>query len=334
MMGRENDSLDREADSAYSADSSPRESVPLRMMQFNIHGWRDTQHRDNIDDVVEHVKTVSPDILILNEVLHPYANPSDDYLAQVRAGKGNGFAPCNRVSLEESYLHRLAIATGLEHYVFGEAVSDGYFGQYGYGNAILSKSPLSDPQHLVIQADQLEYSETRRIEAEDRGVTSADLSAPHAPGFRVFTTHLDQLDESLRLQQIQLVLKQITDSPQPSMLVGDLNTYQAADYSDDGWDAIVQMWERKGWGEPPKRSATLEALAASELKDAHYLCERNSGTFAKPTCWTIEPLFRIDYALLDARAVQDWEVVQCDREIEAECSDHFPIVVEMLPMSI
>jgi len=325
--------LSVENDSAWdSNESSPRPELPeVRLMQWNIHGWRSTYHQDNFDEIVAHVRAAQPDVLVLNEVLHPYALPkggADEYLTRVRKGEGNGFVDSEPTPDEETYLHRLATETGLLHYVFGQAVSDGYFGQYGYGNAILSRFELTDAKHTVMPADSFTYTEARRIEAEDRCISLAVVQSPKP--FTVVTTHLDQLDEGLRTQQSRVITDQMREHP-GSLLVGDLNTYQASDYSEDMWDDISKMWQGKKWGDPPKRSSTLEALSTDGLKDAHYLCKRNSGLFANATCWTIEPLFRIDYCLFDKTAASDWHVEQIDRVVEATCSDHFPIVMDLAP---
>jgi len=316
-------------ESDYSTSSSPRQTEPLRLMQFNIHGWRDTHHADNFDQVLQAVLDASPDLLVLNEVLHPYLRPEDPaYFNLVKKGNGNGFVPATPPTVKDSYLHRLAQASGLVFYTFGEAIHNGYFGSFGFGNAILSKLPLSGCTHTVLKASSFEYLGERRIEAEDRSVSSVLVHA--TPPIRVFTSHLDQLDEHLRLQQTKRILTEMRGSAQPCMLVGDLNTYQASDFSDQGWEELSAMWAKKGWGEPPRRSATLEELCANQFKDAHYLCERNVDAVPKATCWTIEPLFRIDYALMGEEATGDWNVLHCDRFTKATCSDHFPIIVDMI----
>jgi len=329
-------SIGHEVDSAWdSNESSPRADPPLRLMQWNVHGWRDTHHNDNIAEIISHVREAAPDVLVLNEVLHPYALPvtgAVDYLQLVRSGQGNGYVDPNPPTDQQSYLQRLADATGLKYFVFGRAVEDGYFGQYGFGNAILSRYELSEVTHTVLRADSFKYAETRRIEAEDRCVSSATVMCGPTP-VSVVTTHLDQLDEGLRVQQSRVISAQMRQQP-GSILVGDLNTYQQSDYSDQAWQDLCQMWAAKNWGSPPEKSSTLEALAGEGLQDAHYLCKSNAGQFAEPTCWVIEPLFRIDYFLFDREAASKWNVEQIDRVIEASCSDHFPIVMDLVPSNV
>jgi len=299
-------------------------------MQFNIHGWRDTYHKDNFERVVASVLEEQPDVLVLNEVLHPYVLPSvEGYLQLVKAGQGNGFVDPDLPTPDESYLHKLSLATGLHYYTFGQATADGYFGSFGFGNAILSRFKLEEVQHTVLKAESFEYAADRRIEAEDRAVSSA-LVCGSTP-LRVFTSHLDQLDEGLREQQAQVIVDQMQALP-GSILVGDMNTYQAQDYSPEGWQTIQAMWASRGWGKPPALSASLQAFASGGLADSHYLCHRNIGTWAEPTCWTIDPKFRIDYAFMDQTAQAEWEVEQIGRLDSATCSDHFPIALSLVPV--
>merc|ERR1711904_17975 len=315
-----------------SYDSSDASSPPgphkLRVMQWNIHGWRDTDHNDNFQDLLVAVRDSAPDVLVLNEVLHPYRAPADsEYFDTVKRGKGNGYTPPETPTEQQSYLAQLALATGLNHYAFGQAVDDGYFGRYGYGNAVLSRYPIEQVNCSVMLASQFEYTEGRRIEAEDRSVLRVDvLYDPSDAPLTVCTTHLDQLDENLRLQQMMAVVEQC---PSSCMLVGDFNTYQASDYTDEGWAAITELWRKKKWGSPPERSPALEVLSALCFHDSHYLCPLNRGLKAEATCWTIEPLFRIDYCMFSKYLSRQWSVDSCTRDAEASCSDHFPIVVDL-----
>jgi hypothetical protein len=49
------------------------------------------------------------------------------------------------------YLERVARACGFEHMCFGKAMDDGYFGAFGYGNALLSRFPLTAQAHHVMK---------------------------------------------------------------------------------------------------------------------------------------------------------------------------------------
>ena len=125
-------------------------ATPLRLVTYNIHGWRDTFHKDNLDRIIALLSQLDADVVALQEVLHPYRPPADpvecvDYFERVKAGKGNGFE-LSTVPWEENaeenasplpYLNELARALGMPYISFGKATSDGYFGRFDYGNAIL-----------------------------------------------------------------------------------------------------------------------------------------------------------------------------------------------------
>lgn len=327
----------------------------MRVMQWNVHGWRDSDHMDNIDRLVQHIKIVAPDVLVLNEVLHPYTLPAGDaaevYMAVVKAGEGAGYEPPPSTGSEEDpYLRHLARETGLLHYHFGAAVQDGYFGRYGYGNAILSRTPLQNVSTWVIEARALNFAPDRRIEAENRVVLAVDVSASDGnASLTLTTTHLDQLDELLREQQMTQVLKAIEARVAPKsgphrvgvldysrvpsddgvLFVGDLNTYHAADYDVQSWAKIQAMWALKGWGTPPEQSPVMTKLQEAGYRDAHSLCGVEG--FARATCWVTNPLFRVDYMMLNDTAERKWAVESIDRVDSATCSDHYPIVMDMCP---
>jgi len=78
------------------------------------------------------------------EVLYPFRPPSDAAAAQayfdlVKSGKGNGYTKPAEDSEAKPYLEELAARLGMPHISFGCATNDGYFGSFGYGNALLSR---------------------------------------------------------------------------------------------------------------------------------------------------------------------------------------------------
>ena len=88
------------------------------------------------------------------EVLHPFRPPKDDamssaYFQRVKEGKGNGFEleAADVEAGELPYLDELSAKLGMPHISFGCATTDGYFGAFGYGNALLSKY-REGPFHL------------------------------------------------------------------------------------------------------------------------------------------------------------------------------------------
>ena len=73
-------------------------TTPLRLVTYNIHGWRDTFHNDNLDRLIALLSRLDADVIALQEVLHPYRPPADPaeraaYFDRVNSGMGNGFEP-------------------------------------------------------------------------------------------------------------------------------------------------------------------------------------------------------------------------------------------------
>ena len=50
----------------------------LRVVTMNIHAWRDSDHRLNFDRLVAQLQKLRPDVVCLNEVLHPFCAPAPD----------------------------------------------------------------------------------------------------------------------------------------------------------------------------------------------------------------------------------------------------------------
>eukprot|EP00617_Octactis_speculum_P009670 CAMPEP_0185775334 /NCGR_PEP_ID=MMETSP1174-20130828/81671_1 /TAXON_ID=35687 /ORGANISM="Dictyocha speculum, Strain CCMP1381" /LENGTH=131 /DNA_ID=CAMNT_0028462869 /DNA_START=1 /DNA_END=393 /DNA_ORIENTATION=+ len=119
----------------------PSSSLRLKVISYNVHAWRDSVHEDNLEQLIETIKAENPDVVALNEVLHPFVAPSDpNYWALVAAGKGIGYAPPPNAEPHpddpNNYLRRLSTRTGLIHTAFAEASRDAcFFGRFGFGNA-------------------------------------------------------------------------------------------------------------------------------------------------------------------------------------------------------
>lgn len=194
----------------------PCYATTIRLVTFNIHAWRDVEHTDSLERLVELLVELKPDVLCLNEVLHPWTAPAPDdpYWTAVRERRGHGYQiPTNVLpeQMSESHLVRLAVALGLPHAVFGCANSErSYFGSAPFGNAILSRYPLRDVRSAVMQPDEADLylgEQTRTpSDLEDRAVLTARLLLPEGRGMGICSTHLDHKAEELRAKQIQSVL--------------------------------------------------------------------------------------------------------------------------------
>jgi endonuclease/exonuclease/phosphatase family metal-dependent hydrolase len=201
-------------------------------------------------------------------------------------------------------------------------------------------------KHTVVVPDA-KHQAGRRIEAEDRCVSlvTLDLARRGGAPLTLAATHLDQLSDELRLEQVQALTAFCADAG-PHVLVGDFNVFQKADCSPAQWAAILADADSKGWPHPPERSAALDALlGASKYRDCFYAADNHREGHADPalaltrgakdaefpgaTCWVTKPLLRIDYALLSPElAAANVAVAQYQRVLD-EASDHFPVVVDL-----
>jgi endonuclease/exonuclease/phosphatase family metal-dependent hydrolase len=305
---------------------SARALERLRVMTWNVHAWRDSDHRDNFDGVVETCQGERPDILCLNEVLHPYniEAQTDGYLAAVKDGAGVGLdvRPC---AVADSYLHRLAAALGMPHVAFVEAErAKCFFGAAPFGNAVLSRRPFVDAGHLVLAAEpgDVRLGGQRRDDVESRGVVWAAVEVgDERVGFAA--AHLDHKAEELREKQIGRCLDHVNaHCPALHLVCGDLNTFRRADHSDAAWDAIVAFYASRGWPRPAERSLALDACEARGYADA------GAGAAPDVTCWTHNPLFRIDHVLLNDGLRRACDVENY-RRVESAASDHFPVAFDL-----
>src|SRR6478672_5478437 len=103
----------------------------MRILTYNIHGWKTADGRPNLDGVSRVIEATAADIVGLNEVYYPRTvpgsnDPALEVLAQ-RAGMHFVFGPCLRWPAQD---HLPADA---------------------YGNALLSRWPIiaSAAHHLT-----------------------------------------------------------------------------------------------------------------------------------------------------------------------------------------
>jgi endonuclease/exonuclease/phosphatase family metal-dependent hydrolase len=147
--------------------SAARSSSAIRLVSFNIHAWRDSDHRLNFDRLVAQLQRLRPDIVCLNEVLHPFCAPAPDdpYWEAVRDRRGHGYEPPEGsvpADEAESLLMRLSQAAELPHVAYGAASEGAFFGRYPFGNAILSRHALQDVRRLVLPLQDGDLTLARR----------------------------------------------------------------------------------------------------------------------------------------------------------------------------
>ncbi|KAL5199070.1 hypothetical protein ABZP36_002582 [Zizania latifolia] len=157
-------------------------------------------------------------------------------LQNVRAEEERGMRP----------LSNLAEGLGMR-YVFAESWAP------EYGNAILSRWPI---KRFKVQriADQSDF----------RNVLRATIEVPGAGEVNFHCTHLDHLDESWRMKQMDAILRWSSDGPH--ILAGGLNALDGTDYSADRWADIVKYYEEIG--KPTPKVEVMKYLKGKQYVDA------------------------------------------------------------------
>uniref|UniRef100_A0A0D9VU89 Endonuclease/exonuclease/phosphatase domain-containing protein n=1 Tax=Leersia perrieri TaxID=77586 RepID=A0A0D9VU89_9ORYZ len=157
-------------------------------------------------------------------------------LQNVRAEEGRGMRP----------LSELAEGLGMR-YVFAESWAP------EYGNAVLSRWPIKRWRACRL-ADPSDF----------RNVLRVTIDVPGAGEVNVYCTHLDHLDESLRMRQVNSILR-FADG-RPHILAGGLNALDATDYSADRWAAIAKFHEEIG--KPAPKAEVMRHLKEKRYVDA------------------------------------------------------------------
>lgn len=347
---------------------SDEDGQMVRIMSYNVHAWRDSNHEDNFERIVEAVRLARPDILCLNEVLHPFQAPGGEegraYYDAVRRGDGKGRAlppSADPKHSSNAYLPLLAREVGLPNWEYGFADEDGSsFGAVPFGNAILSHHPIEvchrvqlkeiegdielgnqardcvEPRQALVSTINIgkisfEKEERRGLEGIEK-----ETDVPPCPKLTICATHLDHKSEELREKQMGRVLDivaSIAPPGSPVVLCGDLNTFQKSDMWDQAWQELCDFYTSRGWGIPPKRSLVLDLLAErgyvdtfvpSSIDDVEKDCKR----FPNPTCWTHQPLMRIDHIWTKSHNITARPGAHY-RMDDILGSDHFPILCDL-----
>uniref|UniRef100_A0A0D3GU80 Endonuclease/exonuclease/phosphatase domain-containing protein n=2 Tax=Oryza TaxID=4527 RepID=A0A0D3GU80_9ORYZ len=156
-------------------------------------------------------------------------------LQNVRAEEERGMSP----------LSELAEGLGMR-YVFAESWAP------EYGNAVLSRWPIKRWKSQRV-ADHSDF----------RNVLRATIEVPRAGEVNFHCTHLDHLDESWRMKQMNAILR---SSDGPHILTGGLNALDGTDYSDERWADIVKYYEEIG--KPTPKAEVMKYLKGKQYVDA------------------------------------------------------------------
>jgi endonuclease/exonuclease/phosphatase family metal-dependent hydrolase len=265
----------------------------MKVVAYNIHGWRTVEGAPNLDLVSAVIAASGADLVALNEVYHPFdAAAGRPVLAELAGRLGMDFA-------------------------FGatQAAADARL-PAPYGNALLSRWPIQAfaAHHLAPETD---YGR--------RGMLEARVRLPGGRPFTAYVIHLDHRREPLRLEQWAAASTWLQrDRGRPHLLMGDFNALTQEDYAGERALALEEHNRANGWLAP--RFDLMAQVARAGYVDA--FVQAGSGGFETYLART--PERRIDYILASGplRAA----VVACRRIESAEArdaSDHLPVWAEI-----
>ena len=180
----------------------------LRVLSYNIHHGAGVDRKLDLQRIARVINSVDPDLVALQEVDQNVARSKDvDQPAE------------------------LARLTGMKAVFYGNIpLQNGM-----YGNAILSKLPLTSSTHVLLP---------NHNEGEQRGMILADVDSAGATNLRFIATHFDhRRDESERIASAERVNDVAKQYPKvPMILAGDLN----ATRSSKTLQILEEQWQIAG----------------------------------------------------------------------------------------
>ncbi|MFO7632241.1 MAG: endonuclease/exonuclease/phosphatase family protein [Caldilinea sp.] len=198
----------------------------MRIVTYNIHGWRTADGKPNLDGVTEVLQAIDADIIGLNEVFYPRVVQDDSQPA----------------------LEALANRLGM-HFVFGPCMrwpAERDMPADAYGNALLSRWPIiaSSAHHLTAKEEDKAGLLNGR---EQRGLLEARILLPDGHSFTVYVTHLDHKSENARMIQLRVARTWlIRDRNRPHLVMGDFNTVSPWEWTEEQLAALREQPTRQG----------------------------------------------------------------------------------------
>ena len=265
----------------------------MRILTYNIHGWRIAEDMLNLDGVATVIAASGADVIGLNEVFHP--------------GQGADGTP----------LADLAARLGMR-YVFAPTLpAPGAVSHPPYGNALLSRWPIQ-----AFAAHHLPPA----ISYGQRGLLEARLALPSGRSLTVYVTHLDHRREELRLAQWEAANAWLQrDRGRPHLLLGDFNALAASDYTGEGaLERLIAYQLAQGW--PSPRFDLVDQVLKAGYVDA----QKHLNANLAPSFPAAAPERRIDYIFLPQVMAGALRTCACFDSPEARgASDHLPVLSDL-----
>jgi endonuclease/exonuclease/phosphatase family metal-dependent hydrolase len=274
----------------------------MRIVTYNIHGWRTAQNQPNLRGVGDVLVRLAPDIVGLNEVYYPRVVPGSDKPA----------------------LAALAERLGM-HFVFGPILrwpAQDNMPEDAYGNALLSRWPISASaaHHLTSK----EEDPQRLLDAkEERGLLEGRIELPTGETLTVYSIHLDHTDEEVRTIQLRIARTWLgRDRSRPHVVMGDFNAISLWDFTGRETDLDDLSAHHSGHN-LTNRPDGPQVIAQMEKAGYVDLYRQFQGPGERSYISSSTPI-RIDY-IFAGRALAP-HARACGIDLEADgVSDHRPV---------
>ena len=171
----------------FRAPDVAPEQATFRLMTYNVHQGFDVGQVPSIDALTDTISRESPDVLVLQEVVRGWV-----------------------IDGQHDVLSVLSERLGMP-YVWQGTIGD------LYGNAILSRMPITDVRRVL-------YTKEPAVRHQQRGALMARIS-----GVLVIVTHLDEHADATDVRQRQVrELLRAWGEVSPAVIAGDLNAPPAS----------------------------------------------------------------------------------------------------------
>lgn len=271
----------------------------MRILSFNIHGWRTLHGETNLDLLVDLFKRTKADVIALNEAYHPVATKSGTALSWL----------AEQLDMRVAFAAKRACGDPSD-------ITSG-----ASGNALLSRFPFASTFSGL-------YSP---IEGrKQRGFLEGRLEIGNGRTLSVVVTHLDPSSESVRQDQFVELLDWFDrDSRHSDLIVGDFNCLNPRDYE-------YTPEARAAWNIFPEEAQHLVNAPngpqlTRQIEQAGYIDTGVHRGYSKHgTFIPAEISVRLDYIWLHSNLLEHlgdgWVV---EESLGQEASDHRPVMIEL-----
>lgn len=186
----------------------PPQKTPggLRILHWNIHGWRDSDDQPNAQVITELIRTIRPDVVSLVEVDELWGLPPVLGSVAQECGYSWAFGPS---------------------FEYGDDNSGG-----GFGNALLARVPVTAVQQWRVFAPAAGYDGSEP--SEPRSVILARLEL-NGTFFWLGSTHFPRADASARRTAARRLQQLAAGISEPWLICGDFNAPPASCFGEYTW---------------------------------------------------------------------------------------------------